>query len=193
MKKVEIMNERVAFDDFFKIEEARLKFELQDGTMSNPVRRLNFNRGDSAAALVFNTQTNEVLLVNQFKYPTYKNEGGWITEVVAGMIDELESPEEAIKREVLEETGFRVRKLTDISVFYVSPGGSSERIFLFCAEVTSEDRIEEGGGCKNENEDIEIRKIPISRLWEMLERGKLNDAKTIIAVMWLNKKLERKT
>ncbi|MDX1462965.1 MAG: ADP-ribose pyrophosphatase, partial [Marinirhabdus sp.] len=82
--KVVVEKSRLIFDDFFKIEEAYLRFQHFDGQMSPIVRRLNFERGDSVAALVLNTDTRQVLLVDQFKYPAYKKDGGWLVETVAG-------------------------------------------------------------------------------------------------------------
>src|ERR1041385_1686246 len=150
MKRVNIETEQLVFDGFFKIREASLKYERFDGSMSQSVRRLNLDRGDSVAALILNLETRKVILTNQFKYPTYSNGDGWIIEVVAGMVAKDEDHETAIKREVLEETGYRVSTLTRICSFYVSPGGSSERIILFYAEVRNGDHISPGGGLISE-------------------------------------------
>jgi len=97
--KVDIKSKRLLFDDFFKVEEATLRYQRFDGTMSATVSRLNFVRGDAVAAIVFNADTEHVILVNQFKYPTYDKGPGWISEVVAGILEEGESPGEAIRRE----------------------------------------------------------------------------------------------
>src|SRR5260370_36448091 len=152
MKNVVVEDKKVVFDGFFKIEEATLKYERFDGTMSQTVRRLNLNRGDSVAALILNTDTNKVVLTNQFKYPTYENGDGWIIEIVAGMVDRDENYDDAVRREVLEETGYQVDALTPISTFYVSPGGSSERIILYFVEVRNSDQIGSGGGVASEAE-----------------------------------------
>src|SRR6266568_9218694 len=103
MDKVEIKSKRLIFNDFFKIEEAILRYLRFDGKMSEPVRRLVFERGDAVAAIIFNRDTQKVLLINQFRYPTYEKGPGWIQEVVAGMVDQDEQPEETIRREVREE------------------------------------------------------------------------------------------
>jgi 8-oxo-dGTP pyrophosphatase MutT (NUDIX family) len=107
MPKVEVISRRRVFDDFFKIDEAKLRFERYDGSMSEVVRRLNFERGDSAAALLFDARSHVVYLIEQFMYPTLAKAGGWLQTVVAGMIDEGETPEEAILREIVEEAGLR--------------------------------------------------------------------------------------
>lgn len=185
---VETPKKRI-LDDFFKVEEVYLSFEKFDGSMSPVVRRLNFERGDSVAAVLHHGEKDAVFLVNQFKYPAYAKGPGWITEVVAGMIDAGENPEDAARREILEETGYRVEKLEHISNFYVSPGGSSERIFLYCAEVSGDGPAEKGGGLALENEDIELIELSTSEAFRQLDRGEIHDAKTIIGLMWLRARL----
>lgn len=176
-------------DDFFKVEEVHLSFEKFDGSMSSVVRRLNFERGDSVAAVLHHREKDAVFLVNQFKYPAYEKGPGWMTEVVAGMIDSGENPERAVRREILEETGYRVDKLTHIADFYVSPGGSSERIFLYCAEVSGASPAEKGGGLASENEDIQLIELSTAEAFRQLDRREIQDAKTIIGLMWLRARL----
>jgi nudix-type nucleoside diphosphatase (YffH/AdpP family) len=187
-KKVDIVDKRLVFDDFFKIEEIHLRFRRFDGQMSDPVRRLIFERGDAVAALIVNLDTQKVLMTRQFRYPTLEKGPGWLHEVVAGMIDAHEQPEVAIKREIHEEIGYQVNELTPIANFYVSPGGSSERIYLYYAEVRNADRISAGGGLASEHEDIELVEVSFDQLWESLERGEIRDAKTLIAVQWLRQR-----
>lgn len=189
-RKVVIESEKVLFDDFFKIEESRLKYERFDGSMSPAVRRLNFERGDSVAAVIFNKETRKILLTNQFKYPAFTKGDGWITEVLAGTVASSESPEAAMRREIYEEAGYKVAALTHIFTFFVSPGGTSERIILYYAEVENSDKIAAGGGLASEDEDIEMLEFSVPEIWEALEKGEIRDAKTIIALMWLRNNLE---
>jgi nudix-type nucleoside diphosphatase (YffH/AdpP family) len=189
MKRVEILSERVVFDDVFKIVEATLRFERFNGQMSEPVRRLVFERGDSAAALLLNRDTQKVILIKQFRYPTYKKGPGWLLEVVAGMVDRGEQPEETIRREVREEVGYQVGDLQPIATFYVSPGATSERIALYYAEVGEADRVATGGGSAAEHEDIEQVELSLPELWTALDEGKIVDAKTLIAAQWLQCRL----
>jgi nudix-type nucleoside diphosphatase (YffH/AdpP family) len=191
MDKVEIKSKRLIFNDFFKIQEAILRYLRFDGKMSEPVRRLVFERGDAVAAIIFNRDTQKVILINQFRYPTYEKGPGWMQEVVAGIIDPNETPEDALRREILEEIGYRIGDLTHIATFYVSPGGSSERIMLYYAEVGNTDKIAAGGGLASENEDIQIIEVALPELWSALDTSEIIDAKTIIGVMWLRRKMER--
>jgi len=191
MPKVEVISRRRVFDDFFKIDEAKLRFERYDGSMSEAVRRLNFERGDSAAALLFDAHSRVVYLIEQFMYPTLAKAGGWLQTVVAGMIDEGETPLEAIRREIVEEAGFAVEQVEPIADFFVSPGGSSERIFLFCALVSDAARVGEGGGVATEHEDIRLVPIALDGFLARLAAHGFADAKTIVAGYWLKDNLAR--
>lgn len=184
-KKIAIQHKQLVFDDDFKIQEANLRFQRYNGQMSNLVRRLVFERGDAAAALLFNYDTQKVLLIEQFRYPTYEKGPGWIQEVVAGVIKSDENPEDAIRREIEEEVGYRVQQLAPIATFYVSPGGTSERIFLYYAEVGDGDRVSDGGGLTAENEDIRLIAYSRSEILAALTTGQIQDAKTLIAIQWL--------
>ncbi len=186
MKKVDIEQKRYILNDFFKIEEARLRFELFSGKMSQWMRRLSLERGDSVAVLVFNQTTEKLILINQFRYPTYKNDDGWIIETIAGMIDLGETPEESARREVQEETGLNIDAFESIATFYPSPGGSSERIFLFYSEVSGEKaKYKETGGLIGEGEDIKAVEISIADALKKIKSGEIVDAKTIIGIYWL--------
>ena len=190
MNNVEIKSKRLIFNDFFKIEEAILRYLRFDGKMSEPVRRLVFERGDAVAAIIFNRDSQKVILIKQFRYPTYDKGPGWMQEIVAGIVDPIETPEEAMRREIMEEIGFRVGELTHITTMYPSPGGSSERITIYYTEVGNTDRIAAGGGLASEGEDIQIVEVALPELWKAMDAGEIMDAKTIIGVMWLRRKLE---
>jgi nudix-type nucleoside diphosphatase (YffH/AdpP family) len=189
MKKVIIDNKTRIFDDFFKIEEAYLSYQKFDGTMSDAVRRLNFERGDSVAAVVLNVDTQQLILISQFRYPTYEKGPGWTNEIVAGMLTPGEEPEAEIKREILEEIGYQTNNLTYISTFYASPGGSSERFILYYTDITNQDKTESGGGIIEEGEDVEIVEIPLTEALIQMSNGQIVDAKTIIGLLWLQNKL----
>jgi nudix-type nucleoside diphosphatase (YffH/AdpP family) len=191
MRRVEVVNRRVLLDDFFRVDEAQLRYERFDGTLSEEVRRLSFERGDSVAALLLNRDTQRVILVDQFKFPTYANGPGWLVEVVAGTVGRDEDPSHALRREILEETGYEVGDLTHIATFYVSPGGSSERIILYYGEVDAGSRVSSGGGLPEEGEDIQVLEWSLPDLWRAIDQHALEDAKTLIAAMWLRARLSR--
>ncbi len=180
MEKVRILEKRRVFDDIFKIEEAIVEVQRQDGSWSPRTRQLSFERGDSVAALLTNRDSGRIVLVRQFRYPTLKKGPGWLTEIVAGGLDEGETAEAAIAREVREETGYRVTNLRPLATFYVSPGGTSERVLLFYGEVAGPPEATSGAA----HEDIEVIESDPEQLWEDLRAGRLQDAKTIMALLW---------
>jgi nudix-type nucleoside diphosphatase (YffH/AdpP family) len=182
-RKVDIRKQTRLFDDFFKIDEIVVAHEQRAGTMSSDQRRLVFERGDAVAALLYEPDTHTVIMVDQFKVPTLiarrrdnpSTTDGWITEAVAGMIDPGETAEEAIIRETLEETGYRISKPELICKFFSSPGGRSERIFLYFSEVSEVDRVGEGGGVSGE--DVRVVYWSAHELFAQLEKRQIEDPK----------------
>jgi nudix-type nucleoside diphosphatase (YffH/AdpP family) len=183
-RRVEVDSTRRIFDDFFKIDEALLRYQRVNGEMSDTQRLLSFERSDAAAVVLLNRSTERLIFVRQFRYPAYANGDGWMTELVAGTVFPGEDPTATMRREVEEETGYVDVDLAPIAVFYVSPGGSSERVFLFYGEVEGVPR-HHGGGLDEEGEDIEIVELPIAEVAAALDAGIVIDAKTLIGLMWL--------
>lgn len=179
--KYTIDKEKTVFDDHYQIIEAEVTYDSFHG---KPIttRRLAFERGDSVAIILWEKDSNSLLLTNQFRYPTCKHQNGWVLEIPAGSLETDEDPEACIKREVLEELGYKIEKPDLIQTFYTSPGASTERMFLFYAEVSQKDKIAKGGGNENENEDIQLVKIAIAQLSQKI--SELKDAKTILALQW---------
>lgn len=192
MRKVEIKKTRIIFDDIFKMEEAYLRYERFNGEMSEAVRRISLERGDSVSVIIRNLNTDRIILIQQFRYPSYTKGDGWIIEAIAGMVDAGESPEASARREVQEETGLTVSKLELIATFYTTPGGSSERIFLYYSEVSGERAHYSGmGGLLAEGEDIQVMELDLEEAIDMVRSGQIVDAKTIIGIFWLeNRKLK---
>ncbi len=183
MDSVKIIEKRRVFDDIFKVDEAVVEYRKHDGSWSAPVRRLSFERGESVAALLVRPETGRLVLVNQFRYPTHAKGPGWLNEVVAGVIDEGETPETALRREIREETGCEVARLERIAAFYASPGGSSERIFLYYGELVP-GHSSRDGGLGVGDEDIKVVEFSPAELWQLFTAGELADASTVIALLW---------
>jgi ADP-ribose pyrophosphatase len=189
--------EDYSFKNLFRVIRARLRYQRFDGNMSEEITRVNFERGDSLGVLLYDPGEDVVVLVRQFRYPVYASlepevlkEGGaeqaWIPEVVAGIIDPGHSVVEIASNELLEESGYMVRgDLRPIATIYPSPGGSSERIHLFLGLVDQEDRVNEGGGLPGVGEDILVERLPFQEAMSMIDKGKISDAKTIVALQHL--------
>lgn len=177
----QIHSEKTVFDNHYKIKRADVSYDSFKGGKIDATR-FAFERGDSVAILLFETDTRSFLLTNQFRYPTTKHEQGWILEIPAGSLKENESPEACIVREVEEELGYKIDWVEHLFTFYTSPGGSTERMFLFYSETTSKEKTASGGGLEEEKEDIQLTKIPLSDLKSELLN--FRDAKTILAFQW---------
>jgi ADP-ribose pyrophosphatase len=186
-----VVSKRRVFDGFFKIDEVELRYQKFNGEMTGPVTRLVFERGDSVGAVLFNTDTKCLIFTRQFRAASYEKGPGWITEIIAGMIDTGEGPDDALRREIFEETGYRIREARPISTFYLSPGGSSERIFLYYAEVDKLTHEGEGGGVVGEGEDIQLVEIGVSEALADVSSGRFPDAKTIIGLLSVKEYLLR--
>jgi len=190
-----ITQQRRLFDDFFKIDELMVAHQKNDGTTSSVQRRLVFERGDSVAVLLFNRERNTIVLVEQFKVPALvarrrdepTTTDGWLVETLAGMIDAGETPQMAAIRETLEETGYRIATPELIGRFFASPGGTSERVFLYFAEVGDTDRVSAGGGI--EDEDVKVLEVGLDQTFEQLAAGLIEDPKLAIAAYWLQNRL----
>ena len=169
----------------FRIDELKLQHERYDGTMSREITRLIFERGDSVAMLLHDSEKESILLCEQFRAPTLEKDSGWLVELPAGVLEAGEDPAECANRETMEETGFAPKSLRRIACFYLSPGGSSERIHLYYVEVSLADQIGAGGGLAAEGEDIRLIQLPVKEAFAQAAAGEIHDAKTLIAIQWL--------
>jgi nudix-type nucleoside diphosphatase (YffH/AdpP family) len=182
--RVEILSRKRVFDGYFKIDEARLRYETFAGPMSPEVVRLSFERGDSVAAIVYNPDTDRLVFTHQFRFPTWGKGDGWILEAAAGVIETGGTPLDTVIREVFEETGYRIRNPVPIAQFYVSPGGSSERVFLYYAEAGNCDKAGPGSGVASEGEDIALVELTPEQVRRLLDTGEIKDAKTLVGLFW---------
>lgn len=194
--KVEIGEKVAKFDGFFKLDEYRVKHELfeKGGELSKEQTLLVFERGDAVAALLYDPAERKVILVSQFRLPAKLRGGsGWILEPAAGKIDADKSEaqrERELLREIAEETGYQVTKAVPIASFFVSPGGTTERIYLYYAEVRATDKVTSRRihGNEAEGENIRREEIPLEMFLRQLDDGEFEDAKLIIAGQWLRQR-----
>lgn len=186
-KKVEIIEEIQDYEKaIFRIVQAKLRHEKFTGEMSEEITRLSLERGDAVAAVIHNPVDDTILLIEQFRYPTYgKTDDGWVQELPAGIVEEGEDPSYTMKREIEEETGYEVDTLRHLYTFFLSPGGSSERVFLYYGRLDANEKTFAGGGLDHEAEDIRTLRIPVDEALKKLKERQFTDAKTIVGLQWL--------
>ncbi|NOT13949.1 MAG: NUDIX domain-containing protein [Methylococcaceae bacterium] len=194
-KKFEIIEKQIVYPGFFRMEKYRLKHTLFAGGWSEEISRELFVRGSCVAVLLYDPHTDKVVLIEQFRAGAIiRPERAWLIEIVAGAIEEGETAEEVAYRESLEEAGCEIQDLMVINEFYTTPGGSSERITLFCGKV---DSTQVGGifGLDDEHEDIWVNTVDFDEAYQMIENGVIESAIPIIAIQWLalnKQKLQQK-
>lgn len=188
--KVVIKETKREYDGIFNVDKATLQHEKFDGSMSNEIVRLNFNRGDSVAILLYNKENKSVVLVKQFRYPAYVDNGpGWLIECVAGIKDD--DVISVAKKEILEETGCKISGLKFMTKYYPSPGGCSEIMHVYLAYVEEKDNTKKDKYMGVGSEDILVMEVPISKAFEMIKTGEICDGKTIISLLLLRDELEK--
>jgi ADP-ribose pyrophosphatase len=181
----DVLDKCECYQGFFRLEKYRLRHRLYNGTMSRVIERELFERGHAAAALLYDPFRDEVVILEQFRIGALGAEGGpWLYEIVAGMLEPGEDADAVVRREAVEEAGCNILALEFICDYLVSPGGTSERISLYCAKVNAEGV---GGihGLAEEDEDIRVRTLSFEVAWRWLEEGRINSASPIIAMQWL--------
>lgn len=179
IKKTEILS-----DNWAKLSKITLDYTKEDGSVEEQKREV-YDRGDGATILLFNKIKKTVILIKQFRLPTYlnKNESGFLIEACAGVLEE-EHPEECIKRETEEETGYHLHDVKKIFQAYMSPGAVTEIIHFFVAEYDDEMKKGKGGGLASEHENIEVIEISFETAYNMIASGEIVDAKTIMLLQY---------
>ena len=143
-----------------------------------------YERGNAATVFLYNTGMKTVILTRQFRLPTFinGNPDGMLIECCAGMLEE--SPEECVKREAIEETGYKAENVQKIFEAYMSAGAVTELLHFFTAQYSERTRINEGGGLEAEHEEIEVLELPFESAVAMISSGEIKDAKTIMLLQY---------
>ena len=181
--RVQILARDRVFSGFLAIDRYTIVHEKLNGSLSEPITRLVLERGDAAAVLPFDPETKRLVLVRQFRLPAFvRGDGGWLWEVIAGTCEPGRAPEEVARSEALEEAGYRLGPLVHLATIYPSPGGSSERIYLYWTDLRQARRVAPGGGLAHSGEDIHVSAFTLEEALRMVREGEIVDAKTIIAL-----------
>lgn len=175
---IDIVEKKLLSDHWFILHKYVFDLKRKNGGVVRQIREV-YDRGDGATILLYNRAKSTVILTRQFRIPTYVNgnEGGMLLEACAGLLDD-HSPEECIRNEAIEETGYAVGNVEKLFDAYMSPGGVTERLHFFAAEYDESLRDNAGGGV--EDEDIEVLELPFSEAVAMMNDGRIKDGKTIM-------------
>ena len=189
--KVEIVEREACFRGFYALDRLHLRHEQFRGGMGPLISRELFVRHDAVCVLPYDPQLDRVVLIEQFRVGALdKSAHPWLLELVAGLIDKAESPEQVARREAEEEAGLTLGELWPVTAYYPSPGGSDERVHLFVGRCDSRGA---GGihGLAEEGEDIRVLVLGVDEALAALAEGRIDNAASIIALQWLALNRER--
>ena len=180
------IQKRTLSDQWYLLEKYTYEYQREDGSWETQEREA-YDRGNGACVLLYDPERRTVILTRQFRMPTFingnKNDGGMMIEACAGLLDG-DHPEDCIRKEAEEETGYDVKNVEKVMEAYTSPGAVTEIMHFFMAEYDASMRIGEGGGAEDETENIEVLEFPFVRAMEMIKTGEIKDAKTIILLQY---------
>jgi GDP-mannose pyrophosphatase NudK len=181
---VRILKTEVLSNNWYTLKKVTFNFLTKKGNWIEQSREA-YDRGNGATILLYNKEKRTVILTRQFRMPTFinGNESGMMIETCAGLLDK-DNPEDCIRRETEEETGFKIKDVKKIYEAYMSPGSVTEILYFFIAEYSSSMKISEGGGV-DEDENIEVLEVPFNKTWDMIASGEIKDAKTIMLLQHL--------
>lgn len=186
---VELLRRERLAHGFLKVDRHTLRHRRFDGSWSPEVTRELIERGDAVAVLMHDPQAQSLLLVEQFRIGAMRDAAGpWLLETVAGVIGAGESPEQVARREATEEAGVELAALEPIGTFYLSPGGSSEKLHLYYGAL---DLSTAGGthGLACEHEDIRATVVPLQAALAAAASGRICNATTLVGLYWLQARL----
>jgi nudix-type nucleoside diphosphatase (YffH/AdpP family) len=190
--RVRIIDTTVLSNDWYVLKKTTFDFRRRDGVWQRQSRE-TYDRGNGATILLFNRDRRTVVLTRQFRLPAFVNgHDGMIIEAAAGLLDDA-TPEERIRAEAEEETGYRVDNVQKVFEAYMSPGSVTEKLHFFIAEYDASTRVGHGGGVEAEGEDLEVIELTLDDALNAVRRGEIVDAKTIMLLQFaaLNPVLER--
>ena len=187
-KKVRNLKTEILSDNWYTLRKVTYDYLRNDGTWEMQTREA-YDRGNGATILLYNKQKRTVILTRQFRIPTYLNgnDTGMLIESCAGLLDK-DNAEDCIKRETEEETGYKISSVEKVFEAYMSPGSVTEIVHFFIAEYTKNMKVGEGGGAKDEQEDIEVLELKIEEAKKMIEDGIIKDGKTIMLLQYIQLK-----
>jgi GDP-mannose pyrophosphatase NudK len=178
--RLRIHAQEVLSHNWYLLTKTTFDWLRRDGSWQRQSRE-SYDRGNGATVLLFDAARGTIVLTRQFRLPVFLNGSpdGMLLEACAGLLDG-DDPEACISREAEEETGFRIRAPRKLFEAYMSPGSVTEKLHFYAAEYTRTDQVSEGGGAAGEGEDIEVLELPLEVALDMMSKGEIEDAKTIM-------------
>ena len=185
MEQVKIIKEELLSDNWYALKKYTYEILKRNGKRQVQTREV-YDRGNGAVILLYNKDSGTVILTRQFRLPSFVNgnKEGVLIEACAGLLDQ-DNPEEAIKRETEEETGYRIKDVRKIFEAYMSPGSVSEILYFFIAEYSQSMKVHDGGGVEHEQEDIEVLELDFNDALAKIDSGAIRDAKTIMLLQYM--------
>ncbi|CAN7734405.1 NUDIX domain-containing protein [Caballeronia sp. LjRoot31] len=181
--RVRIIDTTVLSNDWYVLKKTTFDFQRRDGAWQRQSRE-TYDRGNGATILLFNRDQRTVVLTRQFRFPAFVNgHDGMMIEAAAGLLDNA-TPEERIRAEAEEETGYRVDNVQKVCEAYMSPGSVTEKLHFFIAEYDASTRVGHGGGVEAEGEDLEVIELTLDDALDAVRRGEIVDAKTIMLLQF---------
>jgi len=182
--KIKIQTKELLSDYWYILYKYIFNYQKKNGDWEIHTREV-YDRGNGACVLLYNTENKTIILTKQFRLPSYLNgnASGMMVEVCAGVLENA-TPEDCIRKEIEEETGYSVKDVQQIMEVYMSPGAVTECLYFFVAEYNEEMKISEGGGLRSEEEYIEVLELKFEEAFEMISSGKIKDAKTIMLLQY---------
>jgi nudix-type nucleoside diphosphatase (YffH/AdpP family) len=183
--KVKNIKKILLSDNWYTLNKVVFDYKTPSGQWEEQARE-SYDRGNGAVVLLYNKQKQTVILISQFRMPTYLNgnETGIMIEATAGLLDG-DDPETCVIKEAEEESGFRVKKVEKVFEAYMSPGAVTEILHFYIAEYQDTDKVSEGGGLATEQEDITVMEVDFEKALDMVYKGEIKDAKTIMLLQHL--------
>ncbi|MDN3618001.1 NUDIX domain-containing protein [Polaribacter undariae] len=186
MSNIRIKNSKKTLlsDNYYTLNKFNFDYQMSDGSWVHQMREV-YERGHGAGILLYNTTKKTVVLIKQFRLPTFlhDNKDGFLIEIPAGLLD-LDNPEQCVIRETEEEVGIRLKSVKKVYEGYSSPGVLTEKMHFFVGEYTDDMKVSEGGGLDSETEDIEVLEIPFTEAVRMLNEGEIVDTRTIVLLQY---------
>ncbi|SDG44251.1 GDP-mannose pyrophosphatase NudK [Mucilaginibacter sp. P25] len=184
MIQIKILNTDILSDNWYILKKVTYEVTEKDGNTAVQSREA-YDRGNGATILLYNKAQSSVILTRQFRLPTYinGNPDGMLIECCAGLLDK-DNPEDCIRKETEEETGYKITDVKKVFEAYMSPGSVTEILYFFVAEYAKEMKVSDGGGLAHENENIEVLELPFSEALQMVKTGEIKDGKTIMLLQY---------